>query len=366
MSTVASNIQLTNISDDLKRVREVEQGKKRSNACLFNLIVYAEVHTKEIVYNSIVDSVISKFPCRLILISSHQSSEEILRTKVATKSVAEGIFCEIIEIEVGGSLQNRVPFLILPHIIADLPLYLLWTVDPSQDKTILPYFESYATKVILSPALEIDLSSFSQNVLQLTERLHCAVSDLSWSALRPLRRIFASAFETHEHFLGLTSAKLMRITYARICSPFVQNSSLKACYFQAYVAACLGWQFKSIEAIGDDIRLIYTKASQEIIVLLLAQENPFGLSQMPNGTLLSIDIDCSYKKANMNFVRNPSSNQVVIQYSDQDKCDLPIVAYLAGMKEGQEIIEEIFYSQPSPHYKKMLECLSNTPWNNLA
>jgi len=121
---MTEEIELVDIEGELKRLTDEELGKKRTRACFFNLIIYAQKNERQPYYSSLIDGVLAKFPCRVFFITSEVGQRDYLRTHVTTKTLAEGIFCEVIHIDFSGSLGERVPFILLPHIIPDLPLYL--------------------------------------------------------------------------------------------------------------------------------------------------------------------------------------------------------------------------------------------------
>lgn len=356
-----TEIKLANIDEELKRLWDEEQGKSKVRACLFNLIIYTQKTGRDQFYRDMIKSVVSKFPSRVILISSDdKSTESCLRTNVTTETIGEGelqVFCEVIEIDVAGDLHKRVPYIVLPHILSDLPLYLLWTQDPSKESTILPSLEKFARRIIFDPEASIDLQKFSQTVLALTQNFHCEIGDLNWSALSGWRKIFTSIFNTPENLALLEQSKRIRITYNK----HEQFNEIKAAYLQGWLAARFNWKFQAIEYLEGNIRLSYKLPTHDIEILLA----PENYEQLPSGALVSIEIESLQKKAHFIFKRHLETRRVLIQYSDQDHCDLPYYTYLTGVQEGQEIVEEIFYQSTGTHYQNMLGVLTQIPWQHL-
>lgn len=199
-------IQIADLNDELTRLWDKEQGQKKIRASLFSLILYVQKTEKTAFFQRLMRSVVSKFPCRVILIiNDTHSKENSLRTSVSSETISEQdlkIFCEIIQIEVAGKLIERVPFLILPHILPDLPVYLLWTQDPSLENAVLPHLEPLANRIIFDSESTKDLQNYSRAVLSLLQRFHCAIGDLNWSALSGWRNIFAQVFNNQESFLS--------------------------------------------------------------------------------------------------------------------------------------------------------------------
>jgi len=362
MSMTDNQIQLANINEELTRLWDTEQGENRTRASLFNLILYVQKSERLSCFEKLVKSVVSKFPCRVMLIVSDDSSkEEYLRTSVSSETIGEGdlqIFCEIIRIEVAGSLVERVPFIIIPQILPDLPVYLLWTQDPASENAILPHLEPVANRIIFDSESTHDLQEYARSVLSLLHRFHCQIGDLNWSAISGWRQIFTQVFDTFDCFINLVQSKIIRIHYNKNPSEFQQHTEIEAAYLQAWIASRLNWKFQTIEINEGNIRLSYRRPTNEVIILLIPQEVP----ELNPGTILNVEIECEKNNAHYVFKRHPQTRQVFIQFSDKDHCDLPYCSYLSGVAEGQEIVEEIFYPSTGPHYREMLDILTGIPW----
>lgn len=346
---LTEEIQLINIDDELKKLWDEEKGKNRIRACFFNLVIYAEKKRQD-EYQKLIESVISKFPCRVILISVDKVGGVYLNANVKTVAVTEEIFCEIIEIDVGGECEKRIPFLVIPHILPDLPLHLLWSVDPSTEKTLLPSLEPYATRIIIDSTHTPNIQNYCKDVLEIIKTVQCNIGDLNWSSLRSLRSLFRSTFDTYENYLKLVNTKLLKIHYT-------EKNEVRAAYFQGWLASQLNWQFKNFERVEGNIRLSYARPTHEIVVLLVPEKTT---DSYPEGVLTSIELESSLDKVCLSMKRE--KNRVFVQYSDKDKCDLPYCTFLKGMKEGEEIIQEIFYTTGGTHYKNTLSFLSQIPW----
>ncbi|NGX54402.1 MAG: hypothetical protein KR126chlam2_00012 [Chlamydiae bacterium] len=362
MAAEQRQIQLINLDQELATLWDKEQGQNRTRACLFNLVIYTQKAHRDQFYKELIKSVISKYPCRVIWITSDDTAKEpYLRSSVASETIGEGsqqIFCEIIHIEVAGKLSERVPYIILPQIVPDLPVYLLWTQDPATENAILPALEPFAYRIIFDSEASVDLQEFSHSVLSLINRFHCEVGDLNWTALSGWRKTVSSVFDTPKMLAYLSQSRLIQITYNKVGSNHFQHSEFEAAYMQGWLAAQLGWEFKKIEKSEGNLRLTYRTPTQEIAILLIPQE----VSTLPPGAMLNLEIESAQDKAHFVFQRKPESRQIFVQYSDQNRCDLPFYASIPGMAEGQEIIEEIFYHHPGTHYRNTLGLLATIPW----
>lgn len=362
MSTTESQVELVNIYEELTRLWDQEQGEKKTRASLFTLILFVQKSERFEFYDSLIKSVVSKFPCRVIaIISDEGPDKEYLRTTVKTQTITEGelqIFCELIRLEVAGSLIERVPFIVTPQILPDLPVYLLWTKDPAAESSILPHLEPLADRIIFDSESTHDLQAYAHCVSSLLCQFHCAIGDLNWSATSSWRHIFRQVFDTYDSFINLVQSKLIRIYYNRNPSSSQQHTEIEAAYLQAWIASRLNWKFQAITIDEGNIRLTYRRPTNEVIVLLIPQEAP----HLNPGTLLNIEIECEHNQAHYTFKRHPESRQAFIQFSDQERCDLPYCTFLTGIEEGQEILQEIFYPSIGTHYREMLDVLTHIPW----
>lgn len=353
-----ATIELTDINGELTRLWDESQGQKKIRASLFTLIAYVQKGEREEHFEKIIKSVVSKFPCRvLMIVHDEKSASPILRTSVSAQTIGEGslqIYCELIRIEVAGALAERVPYIVTPHLLPDLPVYLLWTQDPAQDNQILPHLEPLADRIIFDSESTHDLKQYARTVKDLASCFHCAIGDLNWSAISGWRQIFRQVFDTFETFIDLVESNVIKIHYNQT----EPHTELEAAYMQAWIASRLNWKFQKIAIEEGNIRLTYKRPTAEVAILLI----PEKVLSLPPATLLEVEIECEKNKGHYMFKRHPESRQVFIQYSDKDHCHLPVCTNLSGSTEGQEIIEEIFYPSTGDHYKQMLDILTNTPW----
>lgn len=355
-----THINLANIDQELMRLWDEEQGEKKIRSCLFNFILYASQQTHETYTQELIKTVISKFPCRVILILQDSlSQEERLQTSVSTHVIEEKdvqIFCEMIQIEVTKKLQERVPFIILPHIVPDLPVYLLWFQDPITDISILPHLEPFANRIIFNGEGTSSLNRFSELLLSLGSDFYHKLADLSWTALKGWQHLLKHTFNTPETMQHLLEAKYIRIGYQD--SPQLAHPETKAFYLLSWITSCLGWKCKSMEAYEGNIRLIYRRSTDFVTFVL----TPKSLPSLSPGSIVELEIESNVQQAHYAFKCSQNTRQVFVQFSDKSRCDLPYPVSLAGGKKGEEIIEDIFYPSNANHYVNMLQSLIQIPW----
>ncbi len=358
-------IQNIDINEELTKLWNEEQGQNKIRASLFTLIVYLHKGTQANYYQNIIKSVVAKFPCRVILIISDvNADEDSLKTTVSSETIGLGelkIFCEIIQIEVARECIERVPFMVLPHILPDLPVYLLWTQDPIKENAVLPHLEPLADRIIFDSESTTDLQNYSCAVMSLMKCFHCRIGDLNWSALSGWRSLLARVFNNPQSLADLQQCVALKIYYNKKESEHQKHTEIEAAYLQAWLASRLNWKFQTILKVDGNLNLTYRVGSQDIEVTLIPQAKE---AELP-GQIFEVEIVSLKDEGHYIFKKQPNSRQVCIQYSEKDFCQLPECSYLSGTAAGQEIVEEIFYPSSGKHYKNMLEILSLIPWRSL-
>lgn len=355
------SIQLTNIAEELSKLWNNQESQKKTRASLFNLILYIQKNDYTSSYQALIKTVISKFPCRVILILSEESNEPYLKTSVSSETIGGSnhqVFCEIIQIEVAGELIERVPFIILPQILPDLPVYLLWTQDPSAQSIILSCLEPFTDRIIFDAGRALNLQNYSLSILQLIKSFHCKIGDLNWSACSGWRQLFVQIFNTSKALLSLQHSNLIHIYYNK--NPLHSNieNQIEGAYFQAWLASRLNWEFQKIENREDTIAISYSCSDHTITVLL----SPLEVKGVAPGTMIALEIVNETSQDYYNLKRDSRTNQVFVQYSEKDLCHLPYCSFLNQPVAGQEILEEIFHPSTGEHYQEMLTLFSTIPW----
>lgn len=362
MVIAVSDLIIPNIHQELIRLWDQEQGQDKVWASLFSLVVYVRGTARLQEYEELIKKVVSRFPSRVILIitDEHPGTDD-LRVTVSSETVGEGdltIFCEMIRIQANGSYIERIPYLVIPHILPDLPVYLLWTEDPSQEQAILPHLTPYASRVIFDADSTENLQIFASSILSLTHAFHCEVGDLNWTSLSGWRRLLMERFNSRESFISLGSSHHIILTYNKLEGQLHQQTEIQAAYLQAWLASRLNWSFESFELVEGNIRISYRRPMNAVVVLLKPTHNP----TLPIGAVVSIEISCLLNEGHHLMQCQSDASHVHVQYSDRQRCDIPWHEYLPSNTQGQEIVQEIFYLKGKAHYLGMLGVLAQIPW----
>ncbi len=350
---MTAEIQIADIEQELKRQWEEEEAKNQIRANLFNLIIYCHEPRRAAFFQDFVRAIVEKFPCRIIMIQkdpdpSHNSLKVSVSNVVTTKGELT-LACDQITIDVTASQMARVPFIILPHFLSDLPIYLLWSQDPAQETEILPYLHSYASKLIIDSECAEDLPTFSRDILTLMSRSKIVISDMNWAAISGWRDLLARTFDNQEKIFQLHGAKTVRILYNGSTTDCIAHPKIRVLYLQAWLAAQMEWKF--IEA--DQQRIKYSNNADQLTIEMIPQNDP---STTP-GTIISIEIN-TYSDRVFAIERSKRLQQAVIHISTQEECAMPFSLPLPDPKKSSAFLREVLYRGAGSHYRRTLEKLA--------
>jgi glucose-6-phosphate dehydrogenase assembly protein OpcA len=311
------------IEPELLRLWEELSKENKTRACLFNLLIFSSLSYRTDYFRTIVQKVIEKFPCRVLFISlDEESKQSYLKTAVSVIS-SGSIACDQIDIGVTQETLSQVPYLLLPHLVPDLPIYLLWGEDPSLPNPLFQPLVHLATRVIFDSESTNDLSRFSKAVLKVYEEKD--VADLNWARTEGWRDLFISLFETTD----LSSAKRLTITYNDHTTPFFGHTQIQALYISHWLSSRLQWNIP-VEISSADWQ------------------------NVGPGNLIAIEFETAQTHviAKRNE-QNPS--HIRIEISSKEKCDLPYQFVLGKSSTGQSLAKEITRQGTSNHYRDVLK-----------
>lgn len=350
-------INLANIEVELNRLWESQKEKKFIKASLFNLIIYANNEIRTEFLDDLVKAILEKYPCRIIFIlATTDSSKNYLRTSVSNTIIGKGenaIVCDRINIEVSHSQLYRVPFVIMPILIPDLPIYLLWDEDPTADHKILPHFKPYVSRIIFNSDCTHNLHKFSRKMLDEIQREHLELRDINWAAGGVWRALLGHVFNTEEKIHSLRNCRNIRIEFNKKCRAGSSHPEIQAIYFQAWIAAQLGWSYKAYEKQEENRFFNYVHGDAKIVVELVPNLFPTEIS----GGIHSLEINTAGENI-LVISESGATPKATIHISSKDRCEIPYHLPLPNLKKGAYIIRELFYRKTSDHYRKMLMLLA--------
>lgn len=336
---------LTDIWHELAR-------KGQMRACLFNLILYNPLSDRTEYIKKISQKVLEKFPCRIILIN-HDSSKQDLESTVSVIPQDEkenSVVCDFIELKVGTKELTRASFLLLPHLLPDLPVYLLWADQIDLENPLYKRLEEFCTRTIFDSECSKDLSFF----LNIVESLDTNIADLNWGRIESWKNLFVMNFQPNLYLENLKKANKITLHYNGFQSSFFSKSKIQALYFHAWVADRLGWEFKQLE--NED--LVYQKPDGSLVTFsFVKQEN----SNLKPATIISIKVESTDDMV-FEFIRSEKNeNQIHFHVTSKITCQVPTYFWLEKVHEGQSLVKEIYHKGTSKHYISMIKKLKTLP-----
>ena len=352
---MVNTIHPADIETELEKIWDSLQGTNKMRACLFNLIIYAKKSQRVGYLNEMAQKIIEKFPCRIIFVTYDEAcSSHELKTAVSVMTADEGeyeIACDLIEVEVCDKDHPKVPFVILPHILPDLPIYLVHADDPTFDNPIAQKLEHLAHRIIFDSEAAADLPAYAKAVLSHNERCNADIADLNWARTEGWRQLFASVFKGKECLEDIKHTKKIQIHYNSRETDYLCHTNVQAIYLQAWLSVQLGWTLKKA---SKGLSFQYAGEFGIIDVELI----PDKMDAISPGRILSIeistdrDIEYSFKR------KEKCPHHVMIEKSSPELCSLPTNYVLDKDVSGQSLVKEICHKGTSTHYIKVLQLLS--------
>lgn len=346
------------IQAELSRIWDSMEGANKMRASLFNLIFYTQKNERAAYIRKIAHKVVEKFPSRVILVTTDKDSKEnYLKTSVSVIPASKGeydIACDMIEIEAAGDQQMRIPFVILPHILPDLPIYLIWAEDPTQANPLCYSLEKFASRLIFDSESTDNLPRFAQAVLDQRAKTRSDIADLNWARLETWRDVISNVFYNPEKLEQLYRTKSIEITFNAQETEFFCHTSIQAIYLQGWLASQLDWQFQDVGKHNEGIKFAYLNNNTPIEVAIKAAR----YSQFAPGSIVSLDLTTD-KEEHFAFARSLNqAHQIGVTYSTPNSCDLPSIYIFTKGESGQSLVKEITYKGTSQHYLNVLTLVS--------
>jgi len=334
---------LTTIWDEL-------QGTNKMRATLFNLIILAKKDERESYLQEIAKKLIEKFPARIIFVSMGPSDG--METQVNVLSAEEGenaIACDLIHIEIGGSFKERTPFLILPHILPDLPVYLLRTDDPVGTDPVSMELEALSRRIIFDSEATCDLPLYAQTILKHRESLHTDIADLNWARFEEWRTLLAGTFHTKDRLLALTEARQIVIEYNALSSKTFCHTKTQAIYLALWLGQRLDWTLKNVLQ-NQELTFEYENSKIDL--------KPTETKDLPPGRIVNIEIHAPGDEIFSLKRHEKLCHHVMIERSTPTICEIP-TEFIFDKESGLSLVKEICHKGTSTHFKGVLEILSN-------
>lgn len=347
------------IEKELDRLSEEYKQKNKFRACLFNLIVYVKDPHKVSHFQKLADQVMNQFPCRVLFIEEIESSGDLV-TAVSAKMIGNldnKVHCDEIYLKVPSDQLEKIPFILLPHILPDLPVYLLWGEDPTKMHSLLQELKSFSKRLIFDSDCANQLPEFAKKISYEIEQKHLDIADLNWVRLEGWREVLKNVFNSEDKIADLHQSQDIHITYNLSGTEKWCHPSIQAHYLHAWLAAQLNWTYTEIKNTQKCTQIIYQKPQDQVNVFIHAIEN----QQISSGSILKVYIQT--ESGSEITLDHQTEGHVRLIICSKEKCDLPFGAYLAHAKWEYSFAREICYKETSFHYTNMLKVLSRIKGN---
>lgn len=353
------DIKIADIEKELSALWEEHKGSNRVRACLFNLVVYSSEPRRRAYLEEIVESLVSKFPCRIIFIQTDDNQgANKLHVQVSNEVVGKGansISCDHIQIDASPSQMHRVPFIVLPHLVPDLPTHLLWGQNPTTEKVILPHLLPACTRLIFDSDCTDNLPKFSQEMLAMIQaKPELEFIDLNWIRTRGWRQVVRNVFESSTANQKLQFNKDIQICYNSKKADCVRHLELQAIYLAAWIIRQMKWKWIS-QCHEDGVRRINcNNGSNDFAITLSPQVH----EEFNPGAVVDVEVAST---DNHFFFISPMENlpKAVVHISSLETCELPFSLPLPGLKKGSLSMTDVIFAQTSTHYRNMLALLKD-------
>lgn len=341
------------IQNELTRIWDTLDGTQKMRASLFNLIFYTRKTSRDTYLHTIAQKVIEQFPSRVIFISvDNDTNEDILNASVSIMYAGKGesaVACDLIHLDVSKSKLGRIPFVILPHILPDLPVYLVWEEDPSLNNPIFADLLPLASRLIFDSESAAELPRFASSILNIYKSTHTDITDLNWARMESWRTLFTANFYSLERLAILKKVNQITITFNAHETESFCHTSVQAIYLQSWLACQLGWELKETKKVGNEIHFIY----QDLSIILKPEKQP----NLAPCIITGVDL-VTAQNEHFCFERHKETpNRIVINIETPHKCEIPFHHIFAKAESGQSLVKEICHRGTSSHFLKVLEQL---------
>lgn len=348
-----AEILIKDIEKELNKLWEAHGASHHVRASLFTLVVFSQDKNRTASLQGIIKTLVGKFPCRILFIQSLPDATNKLDVEVShelTKVGDTSIACDYIVIQASPDQLPRVPFIATPLFLPDLPIYLFWDQDPTNETVVFPHLQPFASRIIFDSGRIHSLRLFGQAMLDLMEANPCLdIIDINWVRLDDWRKAIRQIFDSDSSIQHLCSNKGLKIQF----NGYNANSlhpELQSFYFVYWLAERLKWQKKSF--LQEDKKWLFTfsNGSNDFTITILEASH----SQYSTGTVLEVEVaGCEDHFIVISPVDNAS--KVVVHISTAETCEIPFSLPMPSFKKDFPFIAQILFDRTSPHYKKLLQ-----------
>ncbi len=339
--TAQKTVPTSAIESSLRDLWNAKENKNKMSASLYNLIFFTQNTPREEYVREIAYKILEKFPARVFLISSNPSGKNDLKTSVSIVSTEQGAFeitCDLIEIASSGKEESKIPLLLLPHLIPDLPVFLVWAEDPALSSNLYEGLKDFATRVIFDSESTEDLTLFAKTVIAKEKSGFFEVGDLNWARLETWRSLISSTFADSARAKKLQDLESFKIVYNGQETPFFCHTKIQSLYLQAWI-----------------ITRLKLPKDHKVKIELEEIKN----EKMPPGMIISLEMKTTNDDCFIFSRDEKHPTQIRFELSTKECCSLPFYTEVSKGESGKSLVKEVCHKGTSPHYIEALEYIVN-------
>lgn len=342
---------IVDIDKELKNLWNENKNEKKIKACLFTLIVYSTESIRGDYIREIMHSITQEFPCRIISIQE-QSHDTGLTVEAFQHTSFEGnslIVSDRIAILSSPEYFDRVPFIVIPEIVPDLPVFVIWGADVTSKSPVLSELEKYATKIIFDAESSPSLPANSKTIYNKLGTGPYLCQDFHWALSSGWRECISQAFSNEEGMGFLKLLSSIKLVFNDIEAKSSPAHDTVAWYIQAWLAGQLGLQIKSVQGRS----LSYISATGPVDVEIIPEISKKFVSSSVLSILMTNRSGDTYQ-----FLRHPDKDKVIVHITRKNMCEMPSVYPFPDFQRESNFIRELFFFAESPHYANTLKQLA--------
>jgi glucose-6-phosphate dehydrogenase assembly protein OpcA len=282
-----------------------EQGSV-TRACAMNLILFSEDDDAEKAAGDVLDDISSRHPCRAILAIARPSLRPSLEAWVSARchlsdsKSQKQICCEQITVRSQGTSLEELASVVLPLVIADLPVFMWWRSTSINLHRVRPFLAK-VDEIILDSGKHGRGPDFFADVVTIigaydkARSTQVVVSDLNWRRCLLWREAIALTFDEKHGEVPLSALKQIKsIDLAYVWSKGAPSN--QAILYAGWLSSKLDWKLDKAAKTGDGVKLQFKSDGSIIEINLRGVE-----CDTDTGDLCSVQIQ--FNDATLPFIK---------------------------------------------------------------
>jgi glucose-6-phosphate dehydrogenase assembly protein OpcA len=248
-------------------------------ACTMTLVVISEESDDAAALGETLAALMPEHPARTILVRLCGGAERKLSERVYQQcwkpfGQRQQICCEQIELTASDAALGDLPSVLLPLIVADLPVILWCRSARLPDMPEFTEIEGLATKVILDSSAFPDAARAIRR-LAVEHARGVNTADLSWTRLTRWREMLARVFENRNYLGRLSDISEVNVTW----SPGFEAAA-------RYLAA---WAQEALSGAGVNVKVTLQPGPETLRIELAGGGLHVGLHREDERLIVTVD-----------------------------------------------------------------------------